>query len=278
MVGNGNTLALPILGIRYRCTDHDRSLRLAPNIDAENHEMRRRTLLLLLALCAGAPLSAGLPVQAAETAALVFGANGRLGSEIVKALLASNMTVTAFVRPSSDRSLLSGHDVRFIEGDARNRADVDKAMATGRFDVVVNAIARRSRSELGLYDASQNNITAAAKSAGVKQVIFFSSVGVGSSRSLYSDAAYARFKSTMEEREAAERALIASGVGYTIIRTGGVVDGDAISGKGYLSEEPRMGAIMRPELARIMADCVGAPRCLNKIFHAVDETQKLPFE
>jgi len=240
--------------------------------------MRRRTLLLLLALCAGAPLSAGLPVQAAETAALVFGANGRLGSEIVKALLASNMTVTAFVRPSSDRSLLSGHDVRFIEGDARNRADVDKAMATGRFDVVVNAIARRSRSELGLYDASQNNITAAAKSAGVKQVIFFSSVGVGSSRSLYSDAAYARFKSTMEEREAAERALIASGVGYTIIRTGGVVDGDAISGKGYLSEEPRMGAIMRPELARIMADCVGAPRCLNKIFHAVDETQKLPFE
>ncbi len=236
--------------------------------------MNRRTLLTGLTFAA---MTAMLPeTAAAEGAALVFGANGRLGSEMVKTLLAKDMAVTAFVRPGSDRSLLSGLKVTLIEGDARNRADIDRAFQAGPFTLVVNAIARRSRQELGLYDSSQNNITAAAKAAKVGQMMFFSSVGVGSSRSLYTDQAYANFKDTIEERTRAEAELIASGIPYTIIRTGGVLDGDAVSGKGYLSEEPKLGATTRPELARISADCVGASRCLNKILHGVDDSQKIP--
>jgi len=232
--------------------------------------------MVLAALTAAMALSFNVAAFAADGAALVFGANGRLGSEMVKVLVAKKIPVTVFVRPSSDRSLLKGLDVTYVEGDARNKADVDKAFASGTFTVVVNAIARRSRTEFGLYDASQNYITAAAKAEKVNQVIFFSSVGVGSSRFLYTDKAYANFKETMLERETAERELIASGVPYTIVRTGGVLDGDAVSGKGYLSEEPKLGATTRAELARMTAECVGAAKCINKIFHGVDDTQKVP--
>jgi uncharacterized protein YbjT (DUF2867 family) len=184
--------------------------------------MKRRLALAMWALVA--LLGDGHVATAAEGAALVFGANGKLGSEMVKALLAKNMEVTTFVRPKSDRSLLSGLKINYVEGDARNKSDVDKAFALGKFTLAVNAIARRSRTEFGLYDLSQNSITAAAKATGVKQMIFFSSVGVGSSRSLYTDKAYANFKETMQEREAAEKTLIASGVNYTIVRTGGVLN------------------------------------------------------
>ena len=206
----------------------------------------------------------------------MFGANGKLGSEMVKALLDRNIDVTAFVRPSSDRSLLNGLPIKYVEGDVRNKADIDKAFASGKFTLAVNAIARRSRQEFGLYESSQNSMTAAAKATGVKQMIFFSSVGVGSSRFLYSDKAYANFKATMTEREAAENTLIASGVPYTIVRTGGVLDGNIATGKAYLSEKPILGATTRVDLAQITVACVGADFCKNKIFHAGDDTQKVP--
>ena len=238
--------------------------------------MKRRLALAMWALVA--LLGDGHVATAAEGAALVFGANGKLGSEMVKALLAKNMEVTAFVRPKSDRSLLSGLKINYVEGDARNKSDVDKAFALGKFTLAVNAIARRSRTEFGLYDLSQNSITAAAKATGVKQMIFFSSVGVGSSRSLYTDKAYANFKETMQEREAAEKTLIASGVTYTIVRTGGVLNDNTATGKAYLSEKPSWGATTRIDLAEITVACVGADFCKNKIFHAADVTQKVPGE
>jgi uncharacterized protein YbjT (DUF2867 family) len=240
--------------------------------------MQRRSILTVLGLAFGllATLAPARPTLAADGAALVFGANGRLGAEMVKALVAKNIAVTAFVRPTSDRSLLKDVKVTYVEGDARNRADIDKAFASAKFTVVVNTIARRSRQEFGLYDLSQNNITAAAKAANVPQMMFFSSVGVGSSRFLYTDKAYANFKETMEERERAEKELIASGVPYTIIRTGGVLDNPARTGKAYLSEKPILGATSRADLADIAVACVGAPFCKNKIYHAGDDTQKVP--
>jgi uncharacterized protein YbjT (DUF2867 family) len=240
--------------------------------------MQRRSILAALGLAFGlmVAFAPARPTLAADGAALVFGANGRLGAEMVKALVAKNIAVTAFVRPTSDRSLLKDVKVTYVEGDARNRADIDKALASGKFTLVVNTIARRSRQEFGLYDLSQNNITAASKAAGIQQLMFFSSVGLGSSRFLYTDKAYANFKETMEERERAEKELIASGVSYTIIRTGGVLDDPKRTGKAYLSEKPILGATSRADLADIAVACVGAPFCKNKIFHAADDTQKVP--
>ena len=107
-------------------------------------------------------------------------------------------------------------------------------------------------------------------------MIFFSSVGVGTSRFLYNDKAYANFKTTMLEREAAENELIASGLGYTIIRLGGVLNDNTATGKAYLSEKPILGATSRIDLAQITVACVAAPFCKNKIFHAADDTQKVP--
>jgi uncharacterized protein YbjT (DUF2867 family) len=214
------------------------------------------------------PLLGQQSLAAPPGQALVFGGSGQLGAAVVRLLLARKIPVTVFVRPGSDRSLLAGLDVAYVEGDARNRDDVQRAMAS-RYDVVVNAIARRDRAETGLYDTTQNNITAAARTTGVMQLVFYSSVGVGSSRSIYRDADYERFRSTMEERERAEQELIASGVPYTIVRIGRVLPDGAGSGAGYLSPEPALGGLTRAELARIAVECIGDSACLNKIYHAI---------
>ena len=115
--------------------------------------MLRRLVLAVLVL--GGVWAAHGTASAADGTALVFGANGKLGTEMIKALLDKNMAVTAFVRPGADRSSLANLKVSYAEGDARNKVDVDKAMASAKFTVVVNAMARRSRTETGLTTAAK---------------------------------------------------------------------------------------------------------------------------
>jgi dihydroflavonol-4-reductase len=49
--------------------------------------------------------------------ALVTGANGFLGSAVVRALLADGTAVRALARPGSDRRNLAGLDVEIADGD-----------------------------------------------------------------------------------------------------------------------------------------------------------------
>jgi dihydroflavonol-4-reductase len=63
------------------------------------------------------------------TRALVTGANGFLGSAVVRALLADGTAVRAFVRSGSDRRNLAGLDVEVATGDLTERNSLDDAVA-----------------------------------------------------------------------------------------------------------------------------------------------------
>lgn len=216
---------------------------------------------------------------AAERPVLVFGASGRLGAAIVKALPAEFEPVTAFVRPSSDRSLLTGTAVRYFEGDALNAANVARAIEAARPEVIVNAMAR-GEARGAFYTDSQGYITAAAKAAGVKQIIFIGALGSGDSRAVYPERRWKMFGDSITDKDRAEKGIMASGIGYTIIRTDQIVsDNVPATGKAILTEDQRaMGAITRADLGALAAACAGAARCFNKIFHAVDTIDFVPSE
>lgn len=59
---------------------------------------------------------------------LVTGANGFLGSAIVRRLLAYNHTVSALVRPDSNRENLEGLDIRIHTGDLGDTSSLQKAL------------------------------------------------------------------------------------------------------------------------------------------------------
>ena len=215
--------------------------------------------------------------QAAERPVLVFGASGRLGVAIVRNLPSDVGPVTAFVRPSSDRAPLMSLVARYVEGDVLNAEDVARALRTVRPEIVVNALARRDFKG-AFYDISQGHITAAAKATGVKQIVFTSALGAGDSRAVYPDFRWKMFGPAIMEKDRAEKELIASGVGYTIIRNDQIVsDTVAPTGKARLTDNQHaMGAITRADLGVLMAGCVAAARCMNKIFHAVDTIPFVP--
>lgn len=233
----------------------------------------RRSLLLLgcwaLASMLSLPGEAHEPVTARSV--LVFGGSGRLGAEIVRELVGEGHEVTVFLRPTSTRARLEGLPVKLIEGDARSEADVRRALASRRFDVVVNALGR-SESDVEFFAITGRHIARAARASGVAHVILHSSVGVGASRAVYPTGRFAAMSDLFRAKEIAEGELIDSGVTYTIIRNAILRDLPAgvRDGAELVPGETAYGAVSRQGLGRLTRECIGNPACENRIFHAVD--------
>ena len=113
---------------------------------------------------------------------LVTGANGFLGSAVVRALLADGRAVRAFVRRGSDRRNLLGLDVELAEGDLTDRESL--RAATAGCDAVFHVAADYRlwvADPLPMYKANVEgsvNVLEAAAAAGAERLVYTSSVAV----------------------------------------------------------------------------------------------------
>lgn len=237
--------------------------------------MTRPFIVAILLSLVGATASGAFAQEIKPDGVLVFGATGQLGSDIVKRLVAKGETVTVFVRPNSDRARLAGLKVSITEGDAMNGAAVAAATTAARPRVTINAIGRRGN-QWGFWDTTQINITAAAQTAGVKELIFVSSIGVGDSAGAYTPEARERTKVAHAERFIAEENVKASGLAYSILRIGGISwYGEPATGQATLTEDRSVfGYVKYADLAQLTVDCIGNPACQGKTWAAIDPTLK----
>jgi len=206
---------------------------------------------------------------------LVFGGTGRLGSEIVKQLInAGEQEVTVFARPSSDRKRLDGLDVAYVTGDVLTEADVESALKSNSFRIVIDALSQGGNNSDSFYEDSQRHITKWAKATNVERIVLNSSVGVGESRETYPNRMRSMFAAVLDDKEKAEDNLTASGVPYTIIRNYRIIEGSApVTGKAYLTEDQMAkGAIGRADLAILNVYCLRAA-CAGKILHAIQSAE-----
>jgi dihydroflavonol-4-reductase len=111
--------------------------------------------------------------------ALVTGANGLVGANLVRALLGAGHEVTGLVRPTADCSVLEGLPLRLAVGDVL--AEETLAEAARRQDVVFHTAVAFSYwgAEPGeitrTATAGSLNVLAAAAGAGVRRVVMTSS-------------------------------------------------------------------------------------------------------
>jgi uncharacterized protein YbjT (DUF2867 family) len=129
---------------------------------------------------------------------LVTGATGFTGSRLVPLLLKNGFQVRVFVRPTSDRSPLSTLTVEWATGDFTNPESFTAALRG--VDALVNI------ASLGFGHAE--SILRSAKEAGVKRGIFISTTAIFTQLNAGSKSV----------RLAAEEAIQASGLDYTILR------------------------------------------------------------
>lgn len=110
---------------------------------------------------------------------LVTGANGHIGSHIVKYLIGRGRSVRAFVRSTSDLRSIDGLDVELVYGDVLDRASVQSAVQGCRVVYHTAAVyALWSPDDRVILrtaiDGSENVISACAR-CGVHRVVYTSS-------------------------------------------------------------------------------------------------------
>jgi dihydroflavonol-4-reductase len=114
--------------------------------------------------------------------ALVTGANGFLGSAVVRALLADGTAVRALARPGSDRRNLAGLDVEIADGDVTQPESLRRASAgcTAIFHVAADYRLWVTDPQ-PMYRANVDgsvNVLEAAAAAGAARLVYTSSVAV----------------------------------------------------------------------------------------------------
>ena len=150
---------------------------------------------------------------------LVLGATGTIGRAAVRALVARGHEVVCLVRPRAGvGGTLAADDIgRLLEGAAVRYGDVTDAtslardgFADERFDVLVSCLASRTgapKDAWAIDYAAHMAALAAAKDAGVSHMVLLSAICVQKPRLAFQHA-----------KLAFERALIQSGLRYSIIR------------------------------------------------------------
>jgi dihydroflavonol-4-reductase len=111
---------------------------------------------------------------------LVTGAAGFLGSHVARQLVARGETVRVLMRASSSNRAISDLSLDYVTGDLRDAASLDRAMAGVErvYHVAADYRLWAKRSQ-DIYDSNvggTKNLLAAAKRAGVEQLVYTSTV------------------------------------------------------------------------------------------------------
>lgn len=111
---------------------------------------------------------------------LITGASGFVGAAVLRKLLGKGHAVRALVRPSSDRRNLEGAGAQVVTGDLNDRNSLDRALdgCEALFHVAADyrLWVRRPEAIYRTNVEGTRNIMKAAAKAGVKRIVYTSSV------------------------------------------------------------------------------------------------------
>lgn len=209
---------------------------------------------------------------------LVFGGTGKLGSRIVEQLIRAGETdVTVFARPTSDRARLEGLDVSYVVGDATKEAEVEAALKSSNFRIVINAMSNpRSTGNLTFFLDTMKTIIKWSKETNVGRIILHSSSGAGDSKVLLSADLPEATRIRYLDKELAENELVASGVDYTILRNYSIIPEPTVpTDEAFLTEDHTVGGrIGRADIAKLTLYCLDGYLCKNKTLHVSSPVER----
>ena len=198
---------------------------------------------------------------------LVIGAAGKTGQAIVKQAVAAGHSVTALVHEAKG---FDGSGVSVVEGDVLDAAVVAGAVA-GQ-DAVLDALGGHTPwKETSLDSSAARNIITAMKAHGVKRLLVVSAIGVGGTKDLVPSwyehlILPTLLRGAMKDKEKMEPLVEASGLEWTLVRPGHLVEGEA-TGQVHLFEEgsgETAHKITRADVAAFMLDALTHGRYIGR--------------
>ena len=218
------------------------------------------TLTLLMAGCSGIGTA-----PEAQNVVLVAGATGGTGRALVRDLDAQGYSVRALVRDEDKARVVLGDDIEYALGDVREIDTLLAAMDGVNF--VISAIGSSRSDPTNNPEAVDyggvKNLADAAAATGVRQFVLVSSSGVTDEDHFLNKA----FDNVLIWKFKGEEALRSSGVPYTIVRPGGLVNtpGGEFS-VVFAQGDTTGGRISRQDVSLICVAALQEKSAINKTF------------
>jgi uncharacterized protein YbjT (DUF2867 family) len=201
---------------------------------------------------------------------LVVGAAGRTGRLVVRTLLENGFHVLAFVRDVERANKLLGSKVEYIKGDVREIESIKPALKG--VTQMISAIGAgqgggsKNRPEFVDYGGVKN-LSDAASAAKLDHFVLISSMGV-----THEDHSLNKmFNNVLKWKLKGEQVLRKSGVAYTIVRPGGLTDGEGGQHEVVFKQGDKgRGLITRMDVSRVCVAALEIPAARNKTFEVVN--------
>lgn len=219
-------------------------------------------------LALGALLLAMATSDAAPRADLVLvaGATGRTGRQVVEQLVARNYRVRALTRDAARAGGQFPSVVELVVGDVRDPASLQRAMKGVRYVISTVGAGGGPNPEPGngpndIDHLGVANLAQAAKRARVRQIVIVSSMAVTKA----AEYPLAFMRPILAAKAEGEAAVRRSGVPYTILRPGGLLDEPG--GKWavqFAQGDTTIGRIPRADVATACIEALGRRSALSR--------------
>lgn len=223
------------------------------------------SVFTLLAFFVIAGCSSMGTADAESRVVLVAGATGGTGRALVNSLTADGYTVRALVRDEKKARAVLGDSISYAVGDVRNVDTLVSAMqgATYVISAIGSTRADPSNNPEAVDYAGVKNMATAAERTGIRQFVLVSSSGVTQKDHFLNKA----FDNVLIWKLKGEDALRDSGVPYTIVRPGGLVNTPGgEQALVFAQGDTSTGRISREDVALICIAALKQPGAINRTF------------
>ncbi|MFN1617187.1 SDR family NAD(P)-dependent oxidoreductase [Vibrio rotiferianus] len=201
---------------------------------------------------------------------VVWGASSGLGLVIAKYFAEKGAEVVGVARNPEKSPELKAICQSTFACDATVAEEVDRVVEKLNQEDIIISTMGSFRADIPVDYLGHRYLIDAACKASLKRFVLVSSLGCGDSWKYLSDRSKAGFGGVVREKSLAEAWLQTSDLDYTIIRPGGLKDGEA-TGTGVLGEPTEVhGLIYRQEVARLAYEMLERGEGSHQIYHCVD--------
>ncbi|WEM45817.1 SDR family oxidoreductase (plasmid) [Photobacterium sp. DA100] len=201
---------------------------------------------------------------------VLFGASRGLGFEVARYFRAMGAEVYAMVRKPERAATLEEMGVNVVLGDALERKSIKAFLDSSPENAVAVSTMGSFQADTPVDYVGHRSVIDELEQRNLRRFIMVTSLGCGDSWSYLSDKAKAVFGNSVREKSLAESWLTTSGLDYTILRPGGLQDGE-VTGQGKLYNEGEVhGLITRSEVARMIYQLICDDNAIGKVYACVD--------